>query len=60
MKFDVIFISLLATSGRLYGRARSEVQKEVAVYHQGTQIAQDSGRQNQQVHIDDDVPLWGV
>jgi hypothetical protein len=53
-------LSLLATSGRLYGRPRSEVQKEVAVYHQGTRIAQDSGRQNQQVHIDDDVPLWGV
>ena len=53
-------LSLLATSGRQYGRPRSEVQKEVAVYHQGTRIARDSGRQNQQVHIDDGVPLWGV
>ena len=33
--------SLLATSGRLYGRPRNEVQKEVAVYHRGNQVFQD-------------------
>jgi hypothetical protein len=52
--------SMIATSGKLYSRSRSVVQKEIAFYNLDAFGQSNANSQAQHVKVDDGVPFWGV